>query len=199
MIPPAWSAAFEIPAEPRSKPRHRSRVVTPRNGHPYVSTYPDPQGEKDELTVVALAAARAPPEPWAGPVELALTFRMPVPVSRPRWSHEASLAGALSPTGKPDLDNLVKLLKDALTRSGRWWRDDAQVVRCDARKVYAATPGTLIEVRFLREMTCEEWRTAPRTPCGHPLSAVEGDPEGTRYCGDCARAARAMPLFGGGA
>jgi Holliday junction resolvase RusA-like endonuclease len=40
---------------------------------------------------------------------------------------------------KPDLDNLVKGIKDAL--SGCLWRDDSQVVEIHATKRYAAGPG----------------------------------------------------------
>lgn len=39
----------------------------------------------------------------------------------------------------------------------------------------------------------------PRTqPCGHPLSAIEGTPEGKRWCGACERERTALPLFRGG-
>lgn len=48
------------------------------------------------------------------------------------------------PTGRPDLSNMAKLAEDALT--SRAWEDDDQVVRLEARKAFAARPGTLIHV-----------------------------------------------------
>ncbi|MDI7268728.1 MAG: hypothetical protein QME96_12110 [Myxococcota bacterium] len=39
-------------------------------------------------------------------------------------------------------------------------------------------------------------RRARKLPCGHPLSAIEGTAEGSRWCGACERERRATPLFG---
>jgi len=41
-------------------------------------------------------------------------------------------------TKKPDLDNLIKLIKDACNKI--IWKDDAQVVSIFAEKVYSETP-----------------------------------------------------------
>ncbi|HKQ02660.1 MAG TPA: RusA family crossover junction endodeoxyribonuclease [Actinomycetes bacterium] len=64
-----------------------------------------------------------------GPVGLALRFFLPRPKSAPRRVTE--------PTKKPDLDKLIRAVKDGLTRAGIY-RDDAQVVVLFARKEFAA-------------------------------------------------------------
>lgn len=46
---------------------------------------------------------------------------------------------------KPDLDNLVKALKDALT--GIVWKDDAQIVSLCARKTYGDRPAIYVKVK----------------------------------------------------
>jgi Holliday junction resolvase RusA-like endonuclease len=72
---------------------------------------------------------------WAlteAPVAVELRFAMP----RPK-SHIG--AKGLKPSapqfhaGKPDVDNLAKLVLDQITKNGCIWRDDSQVVslRCD--------------------------------------------------------------------
>lgn len=38
-------------------------------------------------------------------------------------------------------------------------------------------------------------RRPRKQPCGHPLSAIGGAPDGRRWCGACERERRAMPLF----
>ena len=48
-------------------------------------------------------------------------------------------------TTKPDLDNLIKAIKDAL--KGLVWVDDSQVCRLVADKKYGAEPKVEIEVR----------------------------------------------------
>ena len=52
-------------------------------------------------------------------------------------------------TTKPDTDNLQKLLKDCMTKSG-YWKDDAQVVRETVEKRWSDDPaGIYIEVQEL--------------------------------------------------
>lgn len=82
------------------------------------------------------------------PVELDVCCVFPVPRSWPSW-RRAAAAGCLRP-GKPDADNLAKLVKDA--GSGVLWIDDAQVVRLMVEKLYARPgeePCTLVTVRRL--------------------------------------------------
>lgn len=62
------------------------------------------------------------------PVVLELLFLMPRPVSAPKR--------VTRPTKKPDLDKLVRCVKDGLTRAGVY-RDDAQVIATLARKEFA--------------------------------------------------------------
>ena len=52
--------------------------------------------------------------------------------------------GCTRPTGKPDLDNCIKLLMDGLNKLA--WLDDAQVVRLTASKRYAVAPQTVVEI-----------------------------------------------------
>jgi Holliday junction resolvase RusA-like endonuclease len=53
------------------------------------------------------------------------------------------------PTVKPDLDNFVKAVKDAL--KGIAWDDDSQVCRVVADKKYNATPGVWIGIQELKD------------------------------------------------
>ena len=49
-------------------------------------------------------------------------------------------------TNKPDTDNLVKLLKDCMTKVG-FWKDDAQVTRDIVEKFWADIPGIYIRIK----------------------------------------------------
>lgn len=51
-------------------------------------------------------------------------------------------------TTKPDTDNLNKMLKDEMTRTG-FWLDDAQVASEIIEKFWADVPGIYIEVSRL--------------------------------------------------
>lgn len=67
----------------------------------------------------------------ACPLRLSVVAIMPRPKSHYATTGELSSAGlaSVAPTKRPDLDNVAKLVMDAL--NGHAWRDDAQV--CDLR------------------------------------------------------------------
>jgi len=52
-------------------------------------------------------------------------------------------------TGKPDTDNLTKLVLDALVRAGAIGGDDCRAATVDARKMVGGSAGCSIEVRPL--------------------------------------------------
>ena len=58
----------------------------------------------------------------------------PIPRSAPKYKREAMLSGELVPLTKPDADNVLKLVLDAL--NGLAYLDDKQVTRLR----YRATP-----------------------------------------------------------
>lgn len=78
-----------------------------------------------------------------GPVRLELIFHFVIPQSpsgRRKWLKRMGLESLpsvleLPHQQVPDLDNLVKGVKDGITRS-QIWKDDAQVAELDARKVW---------------------------------------------------------------
>ena len=78
------------------------------------------------------------------PVAVIVGIDVEVPASWSRKRREAALGGIARPTGKPDLDNCIKLLMDALNKLV--WVDDAQVVRLSASKRYATAPQTVVEI-----------------------------------------------------
>ena len=84
---------------------------------------------------------------YAGPVEIIVTERREPPS---RWSKAKRLlafAGEIMPIVKPDTDNILKIIKDALT--GLMWIDDAQVVSDKVAKVYADAANVEVIVRYL--------------------------------------------------
>jgi Holliday junction resolvase RusA-like endonuclease len=86
-----------------------------------------------------------PEKPFAGAIEVQVAFCMPRPKSHYR-------KGILRPdaphfhTGRPDLDNLLKAVMDAIGDTHAVWIDDAQVSRVAAAKIYSDTPGAVITI-----------------------------------------------------
>lgn len=113
-------------------PKARARTVV-HNGKVMTFT---PAKTRSWETLVALEANRRVKKLLEGPVALTVNFYLGRPKSVKReW-----------PVVRPDLDNLLKSVKDALC--GRVFRDDAQVVRCEMGKYYTCElPRAEIEVR----------------------------------------------------
>lgn len=53
-------------------------------------------------------------------------------------------------TTKPDTDNLNKMLKDEMTKTG-FWTDDAQVVSEIIEKFWAEVPGIFVNIEIIKE------------------------------------------------
>ena len=87
-----------------------------------------------------------------GPVALGLTFIMPTTKNWPKYKIRDLKRGVIFYHHvKPDLDNLIKFVKDCL--SGMVYRDDNQVALMrEPQKIYGLEPKTIIEVEELVEI-----------------------------------------------
>ena len=79
-----------------------------------------------EAKYCALLKPHAPSEPWNCPISLTTEWIFRKPKG----------AKGIFKTTKPDTDNLVKTLKDCMTRCG-YWKDDALVVMDGCTKLWA--------------------------------------------------------------
>lgn len=117
---------IEIPGELRGKAR--PRVL--RNGHSYT-----PQATVSaENWIKACAVEQGVVRPLDGPLELSVTVERAVPASWSKKKRAAALAGEIGATGKPDLDNIIKLIGDSL--NGIAWGDDSQIVNLSVVRIY---------------------------------------------------------------
>jgi len=85
------------------------------------------------------------------PIALTCDFFFPIAASWPKWKQEQAGREELPHLARPDLDNLVKLVKDALgtdsaTRRAIVWRDDCLVTRLRASKWYSLRPRTVVTI-----------------------------------------------------
>ena len=129
--------AFGVP-----QPKGSAKAFIPKGWKRAIVTSDNPKN-KGWQQIVAEAATTALAEAGGqmveGPVSLVVDFFLPKPKSAPRK--------AIPHLKKPDLDKLVRSVKDALTKVA--WADDSQVVRITASKTYAPVghaPGVRVEV-----------------------------------------------------
>lgn len=151
MTTPA-SCRFIVRGVPKPSPRPRARAFKTKKGT-YVGRVYDGGDDDDWKSLVCIAAREAwgdrPVEMGAALLYVDFIFLRPKSVSVKKRPYH---------TTKPDLDNLVKSVKDAMT--GLVWKDDSQVVTCRSRKEYCeqldllGTPskewtGAIVQVTFL--------------------------------------------------
>lgn len=97
-----------------------------------------------------------------------------VPKGDSKATRAAKLEGFIRPTKKPDMDNVVKLVADALNQVA--YRDDTQIVDCQCRKFYSEQPRTVIIIKQIGKENKHE----PKTHIGHKRS-TRWNPVGTTY------------------
>lgn len=118
---------------------HQQKQVHVVHGKP---VFYEPEELKAARSLFTDAVGRyAPEQPFDGPVQL---------ITKWIWAEEYT--GQMSfadvwrwKTTKPDTDNMIKLLKDCMTRVG-FWKDDSQVASEITEKFLADKPGIYVKV-----------------------------------------------------
>ena len=139
---------FRIAMLPRGQGRPRATV---RGKH--AGLYEAKEDVQHKQTIASLAAPHCPRSPLDGALSLRVLAIMPRPATLCGRSKRTGLPlqdpGRRWHTSKPDGDNLIKAVADALRN---FWRDDAQIAHMECQKVVAALdeqPGYLIAIDVL--------------------------------------------------
>jgi crossover junction endodeoxyribonuclease RusA len=143
-VTPLRFVVFGVPI-----PKGSARAFIPKGWTRPIITAANAKSKPWQESVVAAAReALAGAEPIADPVALTVSFYLPRPKSAPKR--------ITKPAKKPDLDKLLRCIKDGLTRAGVY-HDDSQVVEVQALKAFAGgeqdtepngVPRAAIEVRL---------------------------------------------------
>ncbi len=132
--------SFEIETTPVGKGRPRFT----RNGAVYT---PKATAAAEKIVRWKSRIAMQGKPPIDTPVCVALEFHFAPPKSLSDKKRAALIGQAM--TKKPDIDNLVKLVFDAM--NGIVWMDDKQVSSLTTKKVYSETSKVSVKVYELSE------------------------------------------------
>lgn len=157
-----------VDGEPKAQDR-RTRQLHARDGRSFTGTYLLPETRKWREKILATARRHPdfPREPWDGPVRVSIDAFFPRPKALMGKKHPPC---KIRKNSKPDADNLVKAVLDALTpprakrvtseaeravlRKGYLWIDDGQVHLGEVDRWYhsvGGVPGIRIEVERIEE------------------------------------------------
>lgn len=123
------SKAIVIYTEPIPKARPRFT----KNGHAY-----NPTKNTHYEQLVATAWRLQHKKIITGYIKLTCKFFLPIAKSWSNKDKQAAMEGKKRPDKKPDTDNLIKAVMDALNEVA-WW-DDKQIIEIHAAKFYAEQP-----------------------------------------------------------
>jgi len=135
---------LEVPGECVAQGRPRFS----RRGN-FVHTY-DPEKSRKYKSLVAISAKQVMlgREMLIGKLAMSVeVYRMP-PKSMSKKKRAEALAGKIRPVTRPDIDNYLKGIKDALNKVV--YNDDSQIVEVTASKFYGDPARTIIFVKELR-------------------------------------------------
>jgi Holliday junction resolvase RusA-like endonuclease len=123
---------FFVAGIPKAQPRVKAFV---RGGHAGVYT-PD-SAEEWKQAVRSNATVVAPESILKGPIRVELDFFLPRPKAHYKRDGSLKADQSIWHTSKPDLDNLIKAVTDAITDTQHIWLDDSQICEITATKTYA--------------------------------------------------------------
>ena len=128
---------FFMAMEPPTVTAQEHKVVV-KNGKPVF--YDPPQVKAAKMKLMAHLGKHIPQKTFDGPIRLTAKWCFPQSSAHP---------GNTWRTTKPDTDNMIKLVKDCMTKLG-YWHDDAQVCRELVEKFYSRdVEGIYIELEAL--------------------------------------------------
>lgn len=133
---------LRIDGDPVPQPRPRAyrrgrlhpQIVSRPNGSAAAGWYDYVRAS----TMSQMRAGKHKPAARRVPLIVTMTFalRRPKSVSKSKRPH---------PAVTPDLDNLTKLVLDALNKVA--WYDDAQIIELLVRKIYSPDPGVEVKIK----------------------------------------------------
>lgn len=127
-----------IPGPPQGKARPRfngkSGAYTPAKTVAYESA----------IGMLAKASMRGK-KPLSGALHMDMRAVMQIPRSWSKAKQQAALSGEIRPTGKPDIDNIAKVVCDSM--NAIVYPDDSAIVSVNSSKVYGLQPFVVVMVK----------------------------------------------------
>lgn len=134
---------FVVPGKPQGKARART-FYSPAAGKSVSRTPENTVLYENFIKDRYLQAAQGAYLEKGTPVTLRVAARFLPPKSVSKKRKGDMLKGREQPLKKPDMDNIVKVVADAL--NGVAYHDDTQIAYVEARKAYSAKEGLYITV-----------------------------------------------------
>lgn len=128
-------------------PKPQPRVKAFRRGN-HAGVFDPGTADDWKYSVARAITEQAQGDVLNGAVWLRLDFALPRPKSHFNKEGYPKANSPHAHTKKPDLDNLAKAVMDAISDTGKVWRDDSQVASMTLTKTYShASHGCRIHIQ----------------------------------------------------
>lgn len=129
---------FEIPGKITGKGRPRVNTTTA------IAYTPAKTKEYEELVKQYFIIKYRRINPLEGRIKINITAYFSVPKNTSKKQKENMLNNAISPTKKPDIDNIAKIILDALNKLA--FKDDNQITKLEIEKKYGTEEKISVKV-----------------------------------------------------
>ena len=129
---------FEVIGDIKGKARPRVNTYT---GTAYT---PTPTKDYENLIKQYFKIKYPRYVPFAGRVSIKISAIFEVPKATTKKDRILIEEGKLSPTKKPDIDNIVKIVLDALNKMA--FKDDNQITKLEVEKLYGTQEKIIVKV-----------------------------------------------------
>lgn len=123
-------------------PVGKGRPRFTRGGHAYT---PDKTRSYEQAVASAAKTEMGSRQPIDGPVQMYFRAVFEIPKSWSEKKRTDAILGVIRPTGKPDTDNLIKVVADSL--NGIVYRDDSQITEISGSKRYGPQAFVTVTVK----------------------------------------------------
>lgn len=129
---------FEIPGPVTGKGRPRINTYTCR------AYTPNKTKEYEELAKQYFILKYPRHIPIEGRVKVSIIAYFKIPKGTNKKNEELMLNGIISPTKKPDIDNIEKIILDAMNSLA--FKDDNQITKLEIEKVYSEEEKVYVKI-----------------------------------------------------
>lgn len=132
---------FNVLGEPKGKQRPRLCKIRGQN----VVYTPKQTIEYEKKIRACYRRLLSEKFPRGTPLKINITALFPIPNRFNKEQKSKALNGKIQPTKKPDSDNIIKIILDALNDTAYF--DDSQVCGINFIKKYGETPQIIVEIK----------------------------------------------------
>lgn len=143
--------SFSIPGEPIAKAR--ARVFFNKRANKVMAFTPTKTASFENF-VKLIAADEWPRPPMPGPIVMTIRIYKSTPKGFSKKKVNQAENGDIRPITRPDCDNYLKSISDAL--NNLVYKDDSQIISVHVHKFYSALPRTEIEIEEIDSMPIRE-------------------------------------------